>query len=95
MTTLHKLLPTFLVAILIFFTSCSKDDDNTQTNNYTTVESLLNEIIFQGYALNAMEAMASGLPVLGNLEDSNIIRLFNRYSFLSECPASFNFFSIN
>ena len=46
----------------------------------------IDQIIFQGYALNAMEAMASGLPVLGNLEDSNIIRLFNRYSFLSECP---------
>lgn len=46
----------------------------------------IDQIIFQGYALNAMEAMASGLPVLANLEDSNIIRLFNRYSFLSECP---------
>jgi CubicO group peptidase (beta-lactamase class C family) len=51
MTTLHKLLPTFIVASLILFTSCSKNDDNTQPNNYTTVENLLNEINFQGYAI--------------------------------------------
>jgi len=46
----------FMMAILLSMTtllsSCSKDDDsNPPTSNYTTVENLLNEVGFQGYAI--------------------------------------------
>lgn len=51
MTTLHKIIVAFIVTTIILFTSCSKDDNNTPSNNYTTVENLLNEIDFQGYAI--------------------------------------------
>jgi CubicO group peptidase (beta-lactamase class C family) len=52
MTTLHKFLGAFMVSAIVLFTSCSKDDDNnTPSNNYTTVENLLTEIDFQGYAI--------------------------------------------
>lgn len=39
-----------------------------------------------GYALSAIEAMSSGLPVLSNLDNDNITNMFRRYSFLNECP---------
>ncbi len=52
MTTLHKLLMAFIIAILMLFTSCSTDDDNnTASINYTTAENLLTNINFQGYAI--------------------------------------------
>ncbi|MCT4629075.1 serine hydrolase [Winogradskyella sp.] len=52
MTTLHKFLVALIVATIMLFTSCSKDDDNnTSTTNYTTVENLLTEVDFQGYAI--------------------------------------------
>ncbi|MFD2541062.1 serine hydrolase domain-containing protein [Lacinutrix gracilariae] len=51
MTTLHKIIVAFIVTTIILFTSCSKDDNNTPSNNYTTVENLLTEIDFQGYAI--------------------------------------------
>lgn len=40
-----------------------------------------------GYALSAIEAFASALPVLTNLEIEAYTRVFRRYSFLNECPA--------
>lgn len=52
MTTLHKILVAVIVSTVMLFTSCSKDDDNNlPTNNYTTIENLLTEIDFQGYAI--------------------------------------------
>lgn len=52
MTTLFKHLVAIIVSIVMLFTSCSKDDDsNPPTTNYTTVENLLNEVDFQGYAV--------------------------------------------
>ena len=39
-----------------------------------------------GYALSAIEAFASGLPVMTNLEIEVYTRVFRRYSFLNECP---------
>jgi hypothetical protein len=47
---------------------------------------LVEQLIFTGYALSGLEGMASGLPVLSNLEDENYTRLFRRYSYLNECP---------
>lgn len=50
------------------------------------VDILAEQFIFTGYALSGIEGMASGLPVLSNLENETYTRLFRRYSFLNECP---------
>jgi hypothetical protein len=47
---------------------------------------LVEQLIFTGYALSGIEGMASGLPVLSNIEDENYTKLFRRYSYLNECP---------
>jgi glycosyltransferase involved in cell wall biosynthesis len=47
---------------------------------------LVEQLIAPGYAVSAMEGMATGLPVLSNLTDDQFVRLFKRYSYLSECP---------
>jgi hypothetical protein len=36
--------------------------------------------------MSAIEGMASGLPVMANLEHEAYTRLFRRYSYLNECP---------
>jgi hypothetical protein len=40
-----------------------------------------------GYAMSTIEALATGLPVMTNLENEEYVRVFRRYSFLNECPA--------
>jgi glycosyltransferase involved in cell wall biosynthesis len=47
---------------------------------------LVDQLIFTGYAMNAVEGMASGLTVISNLESEDELRLFRRWSFLEECP---------
>jgi glycosyltransferase involved in cell wall biosynthesis len=47
---------------------------------------LVEQLIFVGYALSAIEGMATGLPVLANLENEEYTRVFRLYSFLDECP---------
>ena len=47
---------------------------------------LVEQIIFTGYAMSGLEGMASGIPVLSNLDNNNIVALFRRYSYLNECP---------
>lgn len=47
---------------------------------------ILVEQLILGYGLTAIEGMASGLPVLTNLENENYTLLFRRYSYLNECP---------
>lgn len=44
------------------------------------------QLIAVGYALSSIEAMASGLPVIANLEDQYYTNLYKRYCFLNECP---------
>ncbi len=51
MTTLHKHFLVIIILILGFITSCSKNDDPNPITNYTTIENLLNDIDFQGYAI--------------------------------------------
>ena len=52
MKALQKFMVICIISNLWLFTSCSKDDDtNSPTTNYTTVENLLREIDFQGYAI--------------------------------------------
>jgi hypothetical protein len=50
------------------------------------VDVLAEQIIFTGYALSGIEGMASGLPVLANLESETYTRVHRRYGFLDECP---------
>jgi glycosyltransferase involved in cell wall biosynthesis len=50
------------------------------------VDVLADQFILPGYGLSAVEGMASGLPVLANLDDEVYMKLFRRYSFLNECP---------
>ena len=50
------------------------------------VNKWIDQLIAQGYALNALEGMSSELPVIANIEDSNLMNLFRTYSFLDECP---------
>lgn len=47
---------------------------------------LAEQFIFTGYALSGIEGMASGLPVLANLDNKKYTEIFRRYSFLNECP---------
>jgi glycosyltransferase involved in cell wall biosynthesis len=50
------------------------------------VDILVDQIVLNGYGLAAIEAMASGLPVVANLERGDAINLFRRYSYLGQCP---------
>lgn len=47
---------------------------------------LVDQLIFTGHGLNAIEGMASGIPVICNLDDEEHMQLFRRWSFLGECP---------
>lgn len=44
------------------------------------------QLLYTGYALAGIEAMACGLPVIANLEDESRTALFRRYAFLNQCP---------
>lgn len=48
---------------------------------------LAEQFIASIYALSGVEGMASGLPVLVNLESEPHTRVFRRYAYLDECPA--------
>jgi glycosyltransferase involved in cell wall biosynthesis len=50
------------------------------------VDVFADQFVVTGYGLAAIEAMASGLPVLANLEDGPVTRFLRRYSTLGECP---------
>ena len=47
---------------------------------------LAEQFIASTYALSGIEGMASGLPVLSNLDHEAYTRVFRRYSYLNECP---------
>ncbi len=47
---------------------------------------ILVEQLILGYALNAIEGMACGLPVVSNLDEMDMKLTFRRWSFLDECP---------
>ena len=47
---------------------------------------LVEQLTLSLYGLNGIEGMASGLPVLTNLEEESRTRPFRRYSYLNECP---------
>ena len=45
----------------------------------------IDQILLSGYGLNAIEAMASGVPVVGRM-DSDFMDFFGTWSYLDECP---------
>ena len=47
---------------------------------------LAEQFIATAYAFSGIEGMASGLPVMANLESEYYTRVYRRYSFLNECP---------
>ena len=54
---------------------------------FQTADILVEQIVFTGYSLSGIEGMATGIPVIANLEsDQNLLRLMRRYSYLDECP---------
>jgi glycosyltransferase involved in cell wall biosynthesis len=52
----------------------------------TEVDIVVEQLIYTGYSLNGIEAMASGLPVVDNLEDESYLLPFRRWSYFNECP---------
>ncbi len=50
------------------------------------VDILIEQLIVTGHGFNAIEGMASSLPVICNLEDESILDPYRRWSFFSECP---------
>lgn len=60
-------------------------NDNVQ-KMMLEVDILAEQFIATAYALSGIEGMASGLPVLANLDNEHYTTLFRRYSFLNECP---------
>lgn len=53
-------------------------------NKHTDI--LVEQIIAPGYALSAIEGMATGLPVISNLTNHEYLNVFKKYSYLNECP---------
>jgi hypothetical protein len=59
---------------------------NSEVRELMPQMDILMEQLLIGYALSGMEGMASGLPVLSNLDNEVYTRLFRRYGYLNECP---------
>jgi glycosyltransferase involved in cell wall biosynthesis len=47
---------------------------------------LAEQLIAGAFGLNALEGMATGIPVISNLSNEFLNKVFRRYSFLNECP---------
>ena len=50
------------------------------------IDILAEQIMSPGHGLNALEGMASGLPVLSNTTNQEFRELFSTYSYLNQCP---------
>lgn len=52
----------------------------------TDIDILVEQLIYSGHAMSGLEGMASGLPVVCNLEDDQYFLPARRWSFFGECP---------
>lgn len=52
----------------------------------TKIDILVEQLLFFGHGLNGLEGMASSIPVISNLEDSEFKELLDKYTFFSDCP---------
>jgi hypothetical protein len=59
---------------------------NSEVRRLMPQMDILAEQLLAGYALSGMEGMASGLPVLSNIDFEAYTRPFRRFGFLNECP---------
>lgn len=61
---------------------------NTQVREMlrTDIDILVEQVVATGHGLNALEGMASALPVISNLEDDDYLLPMRRWSFFGECP---------
>lgn len=61
---------------------------NSEVRRVLSSESdvLVEQLLFPGHGLNALEGMSVGLPVVGNLSDESIIGPFRWYTYFRECP---------
>jgi glycosyltransferase involved in cell wall biosynthesis len=50
------------------------------------VDIFVEQLIYTGYTMSALEGMATGLPVISNMEDDAHLLPFRRWSYLGECP---------
>jgi glycosyltransferase involved in cell wall biosynthesis len=53
---------------------------------YESTDILIEQLIVTGHGLNAIEGMASGVPVISNLEDDSYVGPLRRWSYFEECP---------
>jgi len=53
---------------------------------YEEADILVEQLICPGHGLNALEGMASGLPVVCNLENDDYLRPLRRWSYFGQCP---------
>jgi len=50
------------------------------------IDVLVEQLIHPGHGMNGLEGMASGIPVICNLEDEDHHLVVRRWSYFSECP---------
>jgi len=50
------------------------------------VDILVEQLVFIGHGINAVEGMSCGLPVIANLSDERYTEMFKRWGHLEECP---------
>lgn len=56
---------------------------------------LVEQLIANAYSLNAIEGMATGLPVIANIKDGAYFNFFRAYSYADDCPiVSSNIFNL-
>lgn len=51
-----------------------------------TADILVEQLVIPAYALSAIEGMATGIPVISNLDNEDYLDVFRKYSFLDKCP---------
>lgn len=61
---------------------------NSEVRRVLTEEAdiLVEQLICTGHGLNGLEGLASGLPVICNLEDESYLTPVRRWSYFGECP---------
>jgi len=72
-----------LLIDLVLLEGISNDEVRRQMQQ---ADILAEQFIGIGYAFSGIEGMASGLPVMANLEHEAYTRVYRRYGFLDECP---------
>ncbi|MEO6693382.1 MAG: aminotransferase, partial [Saprospiraceae bacterium] len=70
----------------IDFRLCEKMPNSQIKEIMLQSDILIEQIIANTYSLNAIEGLATGLTVISNLQASQNTKIFEHYSYLSECP---------